>query len=81
MRRAADLLRAQWHGRRAWQWAPVWESARALWDGLRTATGDDAYERYCEHQRLRHPCEPLMSRREFSAEATGRKWGGVSRCC
>jgi uncharacterized short protein YbdD (DUF466 family) len=76
MRRAADMLRRQWHDRHA-----LWECARALWHGLRTATGDDAYERYLAHQRLRHPREPLMSRREFSAEATGRKWGGVNRCC
>ena len=76
MRRAADTPLKRWHGRRA-----LWECARALWGGVRTATGDDAYERYLAHQRLRHPREPLMSRREFSAEATVRKWSGVSRCC
>ena len=62
MRRAANILRALWHG-------------------LRTATGDDAYQRYCAHQRLHHPREPLMSRRSFCAAATERKWSGVTRCC
>jgi uncharacterized short protein YbdD (DUF466 family) len=76
MRRAVNLLRAPGHGLHS-----LWERVRVLWHGLRTATGDDAYERYCAHQRRHHPHEPLMSRRVFCAEATGRKWNGVSRCC
>jgi uncharacterized short protein YbdD (DUF466 family) len=83
MQRAANRLQARRHGRqapRAWT-RPLWESARALWQGLRTASGDDAYERYCAHQRRHHPGAPLMSRRAFCAEATRRKWGGVTRCC
>jgi uncharacterized short protein YbdD (DUF466 family) len=55
--------------------------AAALWRTLRALSGDDAYERYRAHHAAHHPREPLMSRRAFCAEATQRKWGGVSRCC
>jgi uncharacterized short protein YbdD (DUF466 family) len=27
--------------------------------------GENAYERYLEHQRRRHPDQPVLSRREF----------------
>jgi len=71
------------HGRRSrWDGASLlWRSLYTVWHFIREVSGDDAYERYCAHQRLRHPRAPLMSRREFSAEATVRKWSGVSRCC
>jgi uncharacterized short protein YbdD (DUF466 family) len=55
--------------------------AAALWRGLRAVSGDDAYERYRAHHAAHHPAEPLMSRRAFCAQATQRKWSGVSRCC
>lgn len=54
---------------------------RELWGWLRTATGDDAYERYVEHRRRQHPGEPLMSPGAYFAERQRRKWSGVSRCC
>ena len=60
----------------AWTGAP-----RRAWAWLRRISGDDAYERYRLHQRLRHPQAPLMSRREFCADEQRRKWSGVSRCC
>jgi uncharacterized short protein YbdD (DUF466 family) len=53
----------------------------ALWRGLRTLSGDDAYERYRAHHAAHHPREPLLSRRAFCAQATQRRWSGVSRCC
>ncbi len=53
-----------------------------LWRVLRAASFDDAYERYCAHQRTHHPRAPLPDRRAFCAEALRRKWsGGVNRCC
>jgi len=69
MRAAADI------GRR------LRACALALWRALRALSGDDAYERYRAHHAAHHPREPLLSRRAFCAQATQRKWSGVSRCC
>jgi uncharacterized short protein YbdD (DUF466 family) len=55
--------------------------AAALWSGLRALSGDDAYERYRAHHAAHHPGELPLSRRAFCAEATLRKWSGISRCC
>jgi uncharacterized short protein YbdD (DUF466 family) len=55
--------------------------AATFWRGLRTACGDDAYERYCAHRAARHALEPPLSRRAFYEESQRRKWSGVSRCC
>ena len=54
---------------------------RNIWRWLRTATGDDAYERYVEHRSKKHPGEPLLTRAAFYEESQRRKWGGVTRCC
>ncbi|HET8698404.1 MAG TPA: YbdD/YjiX family protein [Gammaproteobacteria bacterium] len=56
------------------------EALRKLWRNLRTATGDDAYERYLAHWRAHHRGEPL-DRRAFFREEQRRKWEGVRRCC
>ena len=37
-------------------------AGRALWY-LREVMGENAYEHYLEHQRRRHPDEPVLSRR------------------
>jgi uncharacterized short protein YbdD (DUF466 family) len=58
-----------------------WPRLRAVWRVLRTLSGDDAYERYRAHHATLHAGEPLMSRREFCADAERRRWGGVNRCC
>ena len=58
-----------------------WPRLASPWGVLRALTGDDAYERYRAHHAARHAGEPLMSRREFCADAERRKWGGVNRCC
>jgi uncharacterized short protein YbdD (DUF466 family) len=55
--------------------------AATVWRGLRTACGDDAYERYCAHRAAGHALEPPLSRRAFYEDAQRRKWSGVSRCC
>jgi uncharacterized short protein YbdD (DUF466 family) len=54
---------------------------RDVWRGLRTATGDDAYERYLRQHALEHGDVPPLNRREFFARETERKWNGVKRCC
>ncbi|MGH8261222.1 MAG: YbdD/YjiX family protein [Steroidobacteraceae bacterium] len=54
---------------------------RRFWRGVRTATGDDAYERYLHHHAVTHPgAEPLSPRDFFEAEQQ-RKWSGINRCC
>src|SRR6266511_2267565 len=42
-------------------------AGRALWY-LREVMGENAYERYLEHQRRRHPHQPVLSRRVFERE-------------
>ncbi len=60
----------------------IFPKGRSVWRALRTATGDDAYERYLEHFRAKHTAaETPLSRREFSAREMDRKWNGVRRCC
>lgn len=54
---------------------------RQAWWLLRSASGDDAYERYLAHARRRHAREPVLTRREFYDAQLRRKWSGVSRCC
>ena len=56
-------------------------SIRGIWRWLRTATGDDAYERYVEHHAAKHAGEPLLTRAAYYEERQQRKWSGVSRCC
>jgi uncharacterized short protein YbdD (DUF466 family) len=54
---------------------------RNLWCTLRTLTGDDAYEKYCEHHRMHHADEPLLDKRAFYIANQQKKWGGINRCC
>lgn len=53
----------------------------SLWRGLRTATGDDAYERYLSHHAARHPDTPPLSRRAFYDAEQKRQWSRINRCC
>ena len=55
--------------------------AAACWRALRTLAGDDAYERYCEHQRRHHAGQPTLDRRGFYLQRQQQKWSGVNRCC
>lgn len=54
-----------------------------FWCGIRTLTGDDAYQRYLQHWRLRHADdgEQPLSRREFYIAEQQRKWNRPNRCC
>jgi uncharacterized short protein YbdD (DUF466 family) len=54
---------------------------RAAWGWLRTASGDDAYERYLAHCAHQHPGREPLGRRAFYRESERLKWSGVSRCC
>jgi uncharacterized short protein YbdD (DUF466 family) len=53
------------------------------WQGLRTASGDDAYERYLAHWQAHHAAgggQPL-DRKAFCIAEQERRWSGVRRCC
>lgn len=54
-----------------------------LWRWLRTATGDDAYERYLAHWHAHHAHEggAPLDRRAFQAAEIQRRWSGIKRCC
>jgi uncharacterized short protein YbdD (DUF466 family) len=54
---------------------------RALWQALRTLSGDDAYERYLAHHAGAHPGVAPLSRRAFYLDEEQRKWNGINRCC
>ncbi len=54
---------------------------RAFWRGVRTATGDDAYERYLSHNERAHPGTLPLSRRAFFEAEQQRKWSRINRCC
>ena len=54
---------------------------RTLWRGLRTLSGDDAYERYRIHHLSVHPEVPPLSRKAFYIDEQRRKWGTINRCC
>jgi uncharacterized short protein YbdD (DUF466 family) len=56
-------------------------AAHTLWY-LREVMGENAYERYLEHQRRDHPDDQVLSRREFER----RRMDGLEirpgqRCC
>ena len=54
-----------------------------LWQGLRSLTGDDGYERYLRHLVAHHPGERPLSRAHFYASELERRWNrdGPTRCC
>jgi uncharacterized short protein YbdD (DUF466 family) len=61
--------------------AEIMAAWRACWRAMRALSGDDAYERYLEHQAAAHPDTPALSRREFYIDEQRRKWGTINRCC
>ena len=56
---------------------------RSFCSGCRQLFGVPDYERYLAHAAERHPGKPLLSRREFCAQAIDRRYGGGGgmRCC
>lgn len=61
--------------------ATILAALRALWRGLRAATGDDAYERYVRHQAAEHPGAQPLSRRAYYDAEQKRQWSRINRCC
>jgi uncharacterized short protein YbdD (DUF466 family) len=54
---------------------------RRIWSGLRSVTGDDAYERYLVHRGQRHPGQPALDRGAFYRAELERRWTRPNRCC
>jgi uncharacterized short protein YbdD (DUF466 family) len=66
------------------RWAPAslaWRTMRAVWQFVRQASGDDAYERYREHILRVHADQPAMTRSEYYRFRTEQKWSRLTRCC
>jgi uncharacterized short protein YbdD (DUF466 family) len=58
------------------------ELARTMRGACAQMFGIPDYERYVEHMASRHPCDPLLSRREFFIWAIDRKYSrNGPRCC
>lgn len=60
---------------------------KSFWQGVRSLSGDDAYERYLKHYAEHHQAdaederkEPL-SKTEFFKQWQDQKWNGINRCC
>jgi uncharacterized short protein YbdD (DUF466 family) len=62
--------------------ARVRAHARVIRKGWLQIFGIPDYERYLDHRAMHHPDEPVLSRREFFAQAIDRKYcRGGPRCC
>lgn len=55
--------------------------SRRLWAVFRALMGDDAYERYLDHQRRRHPDSAPLPRADFYRAELDRRWSQINRCC
>lgn len=60
----------------------LWGRARNLCSACRQVFGIPDYERYLAHAAVWHAGGPVLSQREFFAQAIERKYGkGGMRCC
>jgi uncharacterized short protein YbdD (DUF466 family) len=58
------------------------ERARSLCSACRQVFGIPDYERYLAHAAVWHAGAPVLTRRDFFAQAIERKYGkGGARCC
>jgi uncharacterized short protein YbdD (DUF466 family) len=58
------------------------ERGRSLFSACRQVFGIPDYERYLAHAAVWHPGAPVLTRRDFFAQAIERKYGqGGARCC
>ncbi len=56
-------------------------ACRRFWTGLRSITGDDAWERYLEHVGRRHPGTVPLDRGAFYRAELERRSKEFNRCC
>ena len=62
--------------------AGLLDRARDMRQVCRQVFGIPDYERYLAHAAARHPGAPVLSRRDFCAQAIERKYGKSGpRCC
>jgi uncharacterized short protein YbdD (DUF466 family) len=62
--------------------ARVRAHARVVRTGWLQIFGIPDYERYLDHREVHHPGAPVLSRREFFAQAIDRKYSRSGpRCC
>ena len=60
----------------------VFDKVRGIRQVCRQLFGIPDYERYLAHAAARHPGAPVLSRRDFCAQAIERKYGKSGpRCC
>ena len=60
----------------------VFDRVRGIRQVCRQLFGIPDYERYLAHAAEHHPGAPVLSRREFCAQAIERRYGaGGPRCC
>jgi len=52
-----------------------------IWQFLKEASGETAYERYCVHLRSRHPDRRVPGKAEFYLLSLEEKYSRPSRCC
>ena len=66
----------------AFRGARLGEIARRVRQGARQIFGIPDYERYLAHRADHHPGEPVLSQREFFAQAIDRRYSKRGpRCC
>lgn len=54
---------------------------KSLWQNFKSLIGEDAYDKYLEHQRNSHPETKTLTRKEFYKQDTDSKWNSIRRCC
>jgi uncharacterized short protein YbdD (DUF466 family) len=62
------------------EWAVFWRRMR---ETAHLMVGLPDYENYVTHLQTRHPGKPVMTKAEFVAERTARRYEGkgAGRCC
>jgi uncharacterized short protein YbdD (DUF466 family) len=60
----------------------LWGRARSLCSSCRQVFGIPDYERYLAHAAVWHASGPVLTQRDFFAQAIERRYGkGGARCC
>jgi uncharacterized short protein YbdD (DUF466 family) len=54
---------------------------KIFWRMVRHLSGDDAYERYLQHQAQHHQAETPLSKKAFFKQWQNAQWNGLKRCC
>jgi uncharacterized short protein YbdD (DUF466 family) len=52
-----------------------------FWKALEQVLTGMSYLRYCEHMRIRHPQQPVLSAGEYYLARIRERYSRPSRCC